>query len=132
MTAEPAWFKSSYSSGEGGRCVEVAARPGTVHVRDSKDAVRPGPAWRSARTPGCPSSAWRPARMSDAHVAPVPCWPGSLGATGRSRTVPLRITDHGHPGRDRLAAFPGHLANYPDGLRPAQRQARRGAIGSGL
>ncbi|MFE9706180.1 DUF397 domain-containing protein [Streptomyces sp. NPDC005930] len=36
-TAEPAWFKSSYSSGpDGDSCVEVAATPGTVHVRDSK------------------------------------------------------------------------------------------------
>ncbi|MFD5236463.1 DUF397 domain-containing protein [Streptomyces tendae] len=32
-----AWFKSSYSSGpDGDSCVEVAATPGTVHVRDSK------------------------------------------------------------------------------------------------
>ncbi|MEU5308781.1 DUF397 domain-containing protein [Streptomyces sp. NPDC021562] len=31
-----AWFKSSYSSGEGGQCLEVATTPGTVHVRDSK------------------------------------------------------------------------------------------------
>lgn len=31
------WFKSSYSSEEGGQCVEVAASPTTVHVRDSKD-----------------------------------------------------------------------------------------------
>ncbi|MEU4894406.1 DUF397 domain-containing protein [Streptomyces sp. NPDC044780] len=35
--AELSWFKSSYSSGEGGMCVEVAATPGTVHVRDSKN-----------------------------------------------------------------------------------------------
>ncbi|KRD00686.1 MULTISPECIES: DUF397 domain-containing protein [Streptomyces] len=35
-----AWFKSSYSAGNGGECVEVAARPGTVHVRDSKDTTR--------------------------------------------------------------------------------------------
>ncbi|MEU6705962.1 DUF397 domain-containing protein [Streptomyces wuyuanensis] len=55
-TAELAWFKSSYSSGSGddcvevalswhkssysssgsGDCVEVAACPTTVHVRDSK------------------------------------------------------------------------------------------------
>ncbi|MET9500445.1 DUF397 domain-containing protein [Streptomyces sp. NPDC006622] len=34
------WHKSSYSSEEGGECVEVAARPGTVHVRDSKDTTR--------------------------------------------------------------------------------------------
>ncbi|WP_413798586.1 DUF397 domain-containing protein [Streptomyces iranensis] len=31
------WFKSSYSSSEGGMCVEVAATADTVHVRDSKD-----------------------------------------------------------------------------------------------
>ncbi|MFB9507152.1 DUF397 domain-containing protein [Streptomyces aurantiacus] len=34
--AESAWFKSSYSSGEGGQCVEVAAAAHTVCVRDSK------------------------------------------------------------------------------------------------
>ncbi|MDG9705423.1 DUF397 domain-containing protein [Streptomyces sp. DH37] len=38
---ESAWFKSSYSSGEGGECVEVASTPGTVHVRDSKDLTGP-------------------------------------------------------------------------------------------
>ncbi|WP_149830040.1 DUF397 domain-containing protein [Streptomyces tailanensis] len=32
--------RSSYSSEEGGECVEVAACPGTVHVRDSKDTTR--------------------------------------------------------------------------------------------
>jgi hypothetical protein len=32
------WFKSSYSSSEvDSDCVEIAAAPGTVHVRDSKD-----------------------------------------------------------------------------------------------
>ncbi|MFE0086449.1 DUF397 domain-containing protein [Streptomyces sp. NPDC058991] len=30
------WRTSSYSSNEGGECVEVAACPHTVHVRDSK------------------------------------------------------------------------------------------------
>ncbi|MBB1242260.1 DUF397 domain-containing protein [Streptomyces durbertensis] len=35
-----AWRKSSYSSEEGGECVEVAAGPGRVHVRDSKDTTR--------------------------------------------------------------------------------------------
>ncbi|MFF7638729.1 DUF397 domain-containing protein [Streptomyces canus] len=38
-TAEPArlaWFKSSYSGNEGGACLEIAATPGAVHVRDSK------------------------------------------------------------------------------------------------
>ncbi|MDX3519771.1 DUF397 domain-containing protein [Streptomyces scabiei] len=37
-----AWFKSSYSTGSGGECVEVAVCPHTVHVRDSKDIVRRG------------------------------------------------------------------------------------------
>jgi len=31
------WFKSSYSGSEGDNCVEVAIRPGAVHIRDSKD-----------------------------------------------------------------------------------------------
>jgi hypothetical protein len=36
------WFKSSYSNGQGGACVEVASNlPGIVAVRDSKD--RGGP-----------------------------------------------------------------------------------------
>lgn len=30
------WHKSSYSSGSGDDCVEVASCPHTVHVRDSK------------------------------------------------------------------------------------------------
>ncbi|WP_326768334.1 DUF397 domain-containing protein [Streptomyces sp. NBC_01591] len=34
---ESAWFKSSYSSGEGGECVEVANVVGSTHVRDSKN-----------------------------------------------------------------------------------------------
>ncbi|MFJ3987673.1 DUF397 domain-containing protein [Streptomyces sp. NPDC090032] len=48
--AQLRWFKSSYSSGEGGACVEIApdpARP-ALHVRDSK---RPDGA-RLAFTPG--------------------------------------------------------------------------------
>ncbi|WP_399890471.1 DUF397 domain-containing protein [Streptomyces sp. BBFR51] len=36
------WFKSSYSGGAGGECLEVATCPHTVHVRDSKDTARPG------------------------------------------------------------------------------------------
>ncbi|MFF2327053.1 MULTISPECIES: DUF397 domain-containing protein [unclassified Streptomyces] len=36
------WFKSSFSdSSDGNDCVEVAAAPGTVHVRDSKNAQGP-------------------------------------------------------------------------------------------
>ncbi|GHH95054.1 DUF397 domain-containing protein [Streptomyces capillispiralis] len=33
---EAAWVKSSYSTGNGGECLEVAALPGAVLVRDSK------------------------------------------------------------------------------------------------
>ncbi|MEU1346539.1 DUF397 domain-containing protein [Streptomyces sp. NPDC005795] len=41
VVSERAWFKSSYSTGSGGECVEVSACPGTVHVRDSKDKTGP-------------------------------------------------------------------------------------------
>ncbi|MCF2531962.1 DUF397 domain-containing protein [Yinghuangia soli] len=35
------WRKSSYSSSQGGECVEVAGSSGrTIPVRDSKDATR--------------------------------------------------------------------------------------------
>jgi len=40
MSTALRWFKSSYSSNEGGNCVAVATRPSAVHVRDSK---RTGP-----------------------------------------------------------------------------------------
>lgn len=39
--SELEWIKSSYSSNDGPDCVEVAATPGAVYVRDSKD--RNGP-----------------------------------------------------------------------------------------
>lgn len=35
-SAELKWLKSSYSSEQGGNCVEVAVATGAVHVRDSK------------------------------------------------------------------------------------------------
>ncbi|MBA9049222.1 MULTISPECIES: DUF397 domain-containing protein [Streptomyces] len=35
-TTELAWLKSSYSGTDGDNCVEVAAAPCAVHVRDSK------------------------------------------------------------------------------------------------
>ncbi|MGW7237106.1 DUF397 domain-containing protein [Streptomyces sp. NPDC054804] len=38
---EPAWSKSSYSSGEGGECVEVADAPGAVCIRDIKISSGP-------------------------------------------------------------------------------------------
>ncbi|MBL1095700.1 DUF397 domain-containing protein [Streptomyces coffeae] len=40
-SARLAWFKSSYSGNEGGECVEVATTPDAVHVRDSKEPMRP-------------------------------------------------------------------------------------------
>ncbi|WP_406726423.1 DUF397 domain-containing protein [Streptomyces sp. GD-15H] len=47
--SELAWFKSSYSGGnDGNSCVELALTPGTVHVRDSKNADGP----RLELTPG--------------------------------------------------------------------------------
>ncbi|MFF2812003.1 DUF397 domain-containing protein [Streptomyces sp. NPDC058000] len=45
-----AWVKSSYSSEEGGECVEFATGASTVYIRDSKDITR------SAVT--APPSAW--------------------------------------------------------------------------
>ncbi|MFD4727314.1 DUF397 domain-containing protein [Streptomyces seoulensis] len=36
-TGDLTWFKSSYSGMEGDNCVEVAVRPGAIHIRDSKD-----------------------------------------------------------------------------------------------
>ncbi|MGW3285529.1 DUF397 domain-containing protein [Streptomyces sp. NPDC001002] len=55
------WFKSSYSSGGDGDCVEVAAGPRTIHLRDSKDrqgpqlAVSPGP-WADFLAHACGSA----------------------------------------------------------------------------
>jgi hypothetical protein len=40
------WFKSSYSSEEGGECVEVAVDVVAVHVRDSKRVAQGGPVLR--------------------------------------------------------------------------------------
>ena len=34
------WFKSSYSSGSGGECIEVAPAPANIHIRDSKAPAR--------------------------------------------------------------------------------------------
>jgi hypothetical protein len=41
VNRELAWFKSSYSAGDGGDCVEVAATLHSIHVRDSKDTTHP-------------------------------------------------------------------------------------------
>ncbi|MEW2495989.1 DUF397 domain-containing protein [Streptomyces nodosus] len=39
MSEPLTWFKSSYSDSQGGACVEVAASPRSIHVRDSKLGV---------------------------------------------------------------------------------------------
>ncbi|MFF9782833.1 DUF397 domain-containing protein [Streptomyces nigrescens] len=36
-----AWRKSSYSGGQDESCIEIAACPHTVHIRDSKDTSLP-------------------------------------------------------------------------------------------
>jgi hypothetical protein len=40
-TTELAWFKSSYSTNEGGECLEIATVPTTIHIRDSKNLTGP-------------------------------------------------------------------------------------------
>lgn len=42
------WRKSSYSGDEGGQCIEVSAHPSAIHVRDSKNPE--GPAFTVAPT----------------------------------------------------------------------------------
>ncbi|MFE4328415.1 DUF397 domain-containing protein [Streptomyces sp. NPDC056831] len=39
--ADVSWFKSSYSSNEGGECIEVAPTEEAILVRDSKDTSLP-------------------------------------------------------------------------------------------
>ncbi|MFE7600003.1 DUF397 domain-containing protein [Streptomyces sp. NPDC057494] len=41
MSTDLDWFKSSYSSEQGGDCIEVAAQPDAIHIRDSKDTALP-------------------------------------------------------------------------------------------
>ncbi|MFC8431531.1 DUF397 domain-containing protein [Streptomyces sp. NPDC057253] len=36
MSTALQWFKSTYSSSEGGQCLEVAVSPQAIHIRDSK------------------------------------------------------------------------------------------------
>lgn len=38
---ESAWYKSSYSTGNGGECVELATAADGIRVRDSKDPAGP-------------------------------------------------------------------------------------------
>ncbi|MEU6481523.1 DUF397 domain-containing protein [Streptomyces sp. NPDC047017] len=46
------WHKSSYSSGDGGECVEIATCPTTIHIRDSKQHPATAP------TLSVPTTAW--------------------------------------------------------------------------
>lgn len=41
MERSPEWRKSSYSADDGGECVEVAALPGRMAIRDSKNPDGP-------------------------------------------------------------------------------------------
>ncbi|TDD85121.1 DUF397 domain-containing protein [Actinomadura darangshiensis] len=41
MTPFLVWRKSSHSDGTGGECVEIAAGPGMLLIRDSKDPDGP-------------------------------------------------------------------------------------------
>jgi Domain of unknown function (DUF397) len=43
------WFTSSFSGGNGAGCVEVAFRPGTVAVRDTKDRAQAAHRYPAAR-----------------------------------------------------------------------------------
>jgi hypothetical protein len=43
MSTALQWFKSTYSSSEGGQCLEVALRPRAIHIRDSKNSEASGP-----------------------------------------------------------------------------------------
>ncbi|WP_369192400.1 DUF397 domain-containing protein [Streptomyces sp. R08] len=41
LAPEGVWFKSSYSTGEGGNCVEIANFNTAVGIRDSKNTAGP-------------------------------------------------------------------------------------------
>ncbi|MEU5580432.1 DUF397 domain-containing protein [Streptomyces huasconensis] len=45
------WRKSSYSSGAGGECVEVSPCPHAIHIRDSKHRDGTGPIFTVTPTP---------------------------------------------------------------------------------
>ncbi len=44
------WRKSSHSGSEGGECLEVAVCPHTIHIRDSKNPEETGPTLRLTPT----------------------------------------------------------------------------------
>ncbi|MDH6222624.1 DUF397 domain-containing protein [Streptomyces pseudovenezuelae] len=43
MSTTLQWFKSTYSSSEGGQCLEVATSTHAIHIRDSKNPAATGP-----------------------------------------------------------------------------------------
>ncbi|KAB1144253.1 DUF397 domain-containing protein [Streptomyces luteolifulvus] len=43
MSTALQWFKSTYSGSEGGECLEVAATPQHIHIRDSKHTPEDAP-----------------------------------------------------------------------------------------
>ncbi|MBQ0985266.1 DUF397 domain-containing protein [Streptomyces sp. F63] len=57
------WYKSSFSGSDGGDCVEVAATPATIRIRDSKN--RQGPVL------GVSAGAWS-AFVAFAGAGPLP------------------------------------------------------------
>ncbi|MEU4739057.1 DUF397 domain-containing protein [Actinosynnema sp. NPDC023658] len=58
MTTSPRWVKSSYSM-ENGSCVEVAAAPASIAVRDSKNVDGAVLAFPAARWAGFLATAGR-------------------------------------------------------------------------
>ncbi|MFJ6752028.1 DUF397 domain-containing protein [Streptomyces sp. NPDC091266] len=60
-TDELAWFKSSYSGSSGDDCIEIAACPTTIHIRDSKNVDGPQLA--------VPAAAWAAFVSYAAHAA---------------------------------------------------------------
>ncbi|MEV8430392.1 DUF397 domain-containing protein [Streptomyces chartreusis] len=60
----PVWFRSSYSNGAGGECLECALTPDGTHVRDSKSDTGPiitvsSGAWRAFLCGVLSTGAWR-------------------------------------------------------------------------
>ena len=66
------WQKSSYSSAQGDNCVEVAVCPAAVHVRDSKDRhgpTSPSPAKRGPRSSRSTGAEVRQSRTGHGRVS---------------------------------------------------------------
>ncbi|WP_251017909.1 DUF397 domain-containing protein [Streptomyces sp. ISL-1] len=88
------WFKSSYSGTQGDNCVEVAASPGTVHVRDSMDPQGP----QLSVDPGVWSSFVSYATDRQTRAGPA--------TYERGRDVrPPRVSCRDHPGRQQVTSY---------------------------